>query len=75
MEYADALTAYLNQDGSKQIELAEKAGCTQPAISRYKQGERLPSRAVAEKIHAATDGQVPISLWISAAAKKFGLAA
>ena len=75
MEYADALTNYLKQDGANQLELAAKVGCTQPAISRYKTGERLPPRTVAEKIDKHTGGQVPLSLWIAAAAKKFGLAA
>jgi transcriptional regulator with XRE-family HTH domain len=73
-DYAQALKAYLNQDGNKQDELAAAAGCTQPAISRYKHG-RLPPREIAEKIDAATGGQVPLSLWIAAATKKFGLAA
>jgi transcriptional regulator with XRE-family HTH domain len=75
MEYAAALTSYLAQDGAKQAELADKVGCTQPAISRYKSGERLPPRVVAEKIDKHTSGQVPLSLWIAAAAKKYGLAA
>jgi transcriptional regulator with XRE-family HTH domain len=75
MEYAEALTAYLKQDGAKQAELAENVGCTQPAISRYKTGERLPPRTVAEKIERYTDGQVPLALWLAAAAKKYGLAA
>jgi transcriptional regulator with XRE-family HTH domain len=75
MEYATALTTYLKQDGANQAELAEKVGCTQPSMSRYSKGERLPPREVAERIDKHTDGQVPLSLWISAAAKKFGLAA
>jgi transcriptional regulator with XRE-family HTH domain len=75
MTYADALAAYLSQDGAKQAELAEKVGCKQATISRYKSGERLPDRALAENIDKATDGQVPLSLWIVAASKKFGLAA
>lgn len=75
MTYADALAAYLNQDGAKQAELADKVGCRQATISRYKSGERLPDRALAEKIDEATEGQVPLALWMAAAAKKFGLAA
>jgi transcriptional regulator with XRE-family HTH domain len=75
MEYAEALTAYLNQDGEKQAELAEKIGCTQPAISRYSRGKRLPPREIAERIDRETAGQVPLALWIAAATKKFGLAA
>jgi transcriptional regulator with XRE-family HTH domain len=75
MEYADALKAYLKQDGAKQAELAERVGCTQPTISRYKEGDRLPTREIAAKIDEHTAGQVPLSLWIVAASKKFGLAA
>lgn len=75
MTYADALAAYLSHDGAKQEELAAKVGCRQATISRYKTGERLPDRSLAEKIDEHTEGQVPLSLWIVAASKKFGLAA
>lgn len=73
-DYAQALKAYLDQSGNNQAELAESVGCTQPAISRYKHG-RLPPRDIAEKIDTFTASQVPLSLWIAAATKKFGLAA
>jgi transcriptional regulator with XRE-family HTH domain len=72
MEYATALTNYLKS--ANQADLAAKVGCTQATISRYKHG-RLPPRDIAEKIDGATEGQVPVALWISAATKKFGLAA
>lgn len=73
-DYATALGRYLAADGNKQAELAEKAGTTQASISRYKAG-RLPPRDVAEKIDHATEGFVPLGLWIAEAARKFGLAA
>lgn len=78
-EYSIALASYLDQDGNNQLELAHKVGATQASISRYKGSDkvppRLPPREIAEKIDAATGGQVPLALWIAAAAKKFGLAA
>lgn len=76
-DYASALAAYLKD--ANQAELAEKVGATQASISRYKGSDkvspRLPPREIAIKIDEATNGQVPFSLWIAAATKKFGLAA
>lgn len=73
-DYAAALTRYLNEEGNRQDDLAKITGTTQASISRYKNG-RLPPRDIAEKIEQASGGQVPLALWIAAAAKKFGLAA
>lgn len=71
--YAAALADYLKE--GRQADLAEAAGCTQATISRYASGNRFPARDIAEKIDRATEGQVPLALWIAAAAKHFGLAA
>lgn len=70
--YSAALAAYLK--ATSQQELAKAVGCSQGAISRYK-SKRLPPREIAEKIDEATNGCVPLSLWIAAATEKFGLAA
>lgn len=76
-DYAAALKAYLEKHN--QADLAERVGTTQASISRYKGSEkaapRLPPRDLAERIDEATGGQVPLSLWIADAAKRFGLAA
>lgn len=74
-DYAAALARYLEAKGNNQAELAEQARTTQASISRYATGVRFPSRETAELIDQATSGQVPLSLWIAAATKKFGLAA
>jgi transcriptional regulator with XRE-family HTH domain len=73
MEYATALTNYLKSES--QEELAKRVGCSQATISRYKDGDRFPSRDLAEKIDNATEGKVPVALWIASATKRFGLAA
>jgi len=73
-DYAAALSRYLGE-GNNQADLAEKVQTTQASISRYATGARFPSRETAELIDKATNGQVPLSLWIAAATKKFGLAA
>ncbi len=74
--YSDALTAYLKRDDAlKQFELADQAGCTQAAISRYAAGLRLPPREAAEKIERSTIGAVPMTLWRVVAAERAGLAA
>jgi transcriptional regulator with XRE-family HTH domain len=71
--YSDALRAFLDAKVMNQSDLAEKADCTQAAISRYASGQRLPPFAIADKIDRATEGQVPLSLWRIVAAKKAGL--
>lgn len=74
--YSEALEAYLNSAGAKkQADLAEEAGCTQAAISRYSNGRRFPDAKVAAEIDRATDGKVPLSLWRIVAAERAGLAA
>ena len=71
--YSQALKAYLEHE--KQADLADKALTTQASISRYATGERFPSREIAELIDKATEGKVPLALWIGEATKRFGLAA
>lgn len=72
-DYAKALAAYLRS--GKQSDLAEAADITQAAISRYAGAKRFPPREIAERIDHATSGQVPISLWVADATRRFGIAA
>lgn len=71
--YATALTAYLETE--KQHDLAHAVNRTQAAISRYAKGKRFPDRTTAELIDKATEGKVPLALWMGEATKRFGLAA
>lgn len=74
--YAKALEAYLKlPDALNQNDLAEKAGCTQAAISRYATGKRFPDAATAQGISEATADRVPFSTWRQVAAERAGLAA
>lgn len=73
--YSEALNAFLGTKSLNQQDLAEKAECTQAAISRYATGLRFPPRETAEKIERASEGAVPMSLWRVVAAEKAGLAA
>ena len=41
--FSECLRAEIKRTGIKQDELAEMAGCSQSAISDYKNGERIPS--------------------------------
>ena len=74
-DYSEALSRYLDEKGNNQAELATAVGTSQASISRYAADARFPSRELAAAIDRATAGRVPVSLWISTATKKFGLAA
>lgn len=69
--YRRALSAYLTPKDRTQEALAERAKCTQAAISRYVTGERFPDANTARNIHDATDGDVPFETWQGVAAEKF----
>lgn len=74
--YAKALASYLESDGAlNQNDLAEKADCTQAAISRYATGKRFPDARTAERISKATRDLVPFNTWRQVAAERAGLAA
>ena len=74
--YSEALRTYLGADGDlRQEAFAQRAGCTQAAISRYAAGGRFPDRQIAEKIERASGGSVPMTLWRVVAAERAGLAA
>ena len=71
--YATALKAWLDEPGRTQKSLAERIGTTQPSLHRYATGERFPERELAQRIHDATEGGVPISIWQKAALDRFGI--
>lgn len=74
--YSQALKAYLETPGAmNQSDLAERAECTQAAVSRYAKGSRFPPREIAERIEEASGGAVPMTLWRVVAAERAGLAA
>lgn len=74
MAYTTALKMYLSQSGVTQSILADSAGLTQAAISRYASG-RLPTKQAAEAIHAATNGEVAFALWQQEQAARIGVLA
>jgi len=71
--YRTALQAHLAIDGNTQAKLAEAAGITQAAISRYVTGDRFPDREMAQKIDIATEGGVSLAIWREEAARRLGL--
>lgn len=74
--YATALRAYLDSPGAlNQNDLADRADCTQAAISRYAKGKRFPDAKTAARISEATKGEVPFDTWRQVAAERAGLAA
>jgi transcriptional regulator with XRE-family HTH domain len=61
--YATALKAYLDRAENKEADLAAVIEKTQPAVNRYRKGERFPDAATARLIDEATNGEVPFTLW------------
>lgn len=52
------LALYLQSHRITEQALAERAGVSRPMLNRIRRGERVPSRHVAQKIEAATGGEV-----------------
>ena len=73
MTYTETLAAYVSE--TTQAKFAADAGLTQASVSRYLAGERFPNRDAAEKIERASEGRVPLVLWQSEAAHRYGIAA
>ncbi|WP_305096453.1 helix-turn-helix domain-containing protein [Croceibacterium aestuarii] len=71
--YRETLNAYLKREENSEATLAEKAGCTQASINRYRNGKRFPDIEQARKIAAATDGEVSLELWQSDFLRRSGL--
>jgi len=71
---AQHITAY---PGRTYGEWAEIFGVSRPHLHALLNGERQPSLSVAQRIAAATEGQVPVTAWpnLAALAKAFSGAA
>ncbi len=52
------LATYLAEQKITTAEFAGKVGVTQAAVSRYANGQRIPRRAVLDRISAETAGRV-----------------
>lgn len=53
MKYGEAIKELRTRAGLTQIELAEKTGITQAAISYYESNEKIPNVKTADKIAGA----------------------
>lgn len=58
------LDQYLRQDDAKKAsEVAQAAKTTEASISRIRRGVQAVSLDMAQRLHGATDGAVPVSAW------------
>ena len=57
------LYKYLIHHNISQSEFADKIGVSQPTLSRYVNGETLPSVVIGARIEAATSGEVACGDW------------
>lgn len=73
--YRDLLDAYLDGEGKTETALAEAIGKTQPAVHRYRKGERFPDAATARDIDTASGGLVPFEAWQSDFLRRSGISA
>ncbi len=73
--YRQALAAYLEQPSCTETALAEAIGKSQPAVNRYRNGERFPDAETARLIDLHTGGQVPFSAWQTEFLVRSGIAA
>ncbi len=58
MKQGMKLTDYLTQERLTASDFAVKVGVSQPCISRYLAGQRMPTREVIDRIFRITDGKV-----------------
>ena len=73
--YKASLGAYLAEPGRTENALAELIGKTQPAVHRYRTGDRFPDADTARAIDKHTGGEVPFSLWQEEFLRRSGIAA
>lgn len=73
--YKDKLGEYLAQPGRTENALAALIGKTQPAVHRYRTGDRFPDADTARDIEKHTEGEVPFSLWQAEFLRRSGIAA
>ena len=57
------LYKYLIHHNISQSEFADKIGVSQPTLSRYYNGDTLPSVVIGARIEAATSGEVACGDW------------
>ncbi len=57
------LYQYLNDENISQTDFSEKIGVTQPTLSRYVNGDIIPSVIIAYKIEKVTKGAVTCKEW------------
>ena len=57
------LYKYLITNNISQSEFADKIGVSQPTLSRYVNGDTLPSVVIGARIEAATSGEVSCKDW------------
>ena len=57
------LYKYLIHHNISQSEFADKIGVSQPTLSRYVNGDTLPSVVIGSRIEAATSGEVACGDW------------
>ena len=57
------LYKYLIHHNISQSEFADKIGVSQPTLSRYVNGDTLPSVVIGARIEAATSGEVACGDW------------
>ena len=57
------LYKYLIHHNISQSEFADKIGVSQPTLSRYMNGDTLPSVVIGARIEAATSGEVACGDW------------
>ena len=57
------LYKYLIHRNISQSEFADKIGVSQPTLSRYVNGDTLPSVVIGARIEAATSGEVSCGDW------------
>tara|TARA_R110000868_G_C10795637_1_gene756676 strand:- start:36 stop:266 length:231 start_codon:yes stop_codon:yes gene_type:complete len=73
--YQDALAAYFAKSDRTEAALAEMIGKSQPAVHRYRKGQRFPDADTARVIDRQTGGEVPFSVWQADFLMRSGLAA
>ena len=58
------LSTYLKRNKINQKAFAEKIGCSAPYLCQILGGKRRPSIDLMAAIQDATDGNVPVSVWL-----------
>lgn len=73
--YSALLDAFLALDGNTEADLALAINRTQPAVHRYRKGDRFPDADTARLIETHSKGAVPFGAWRAEFMAKSGLAA